>query len=272
MPMPINATPEYFKAEEKFRSAKTQEEKIAALEEMIRECPKHKGTENLLAQLKAKLAKLKKAAPKKSTGKKTGVKKEGEAQVCILGMPNAGKSTLLKKLTGVDVEIADYPYTTKEPAVGMMDYRGVRIQLVEIPATFEPEHMSIVRTTDAIVFVVRDDEDEEKLRKICSDNFINKKTIVLRKDINTEEIKKRVWKMLGLIMVYTRDPATKNDEPMALPRGSTVKDFAERIHKDFVKNFCFARLWRKEDGVVERRVGLNYILEDGDIVEIHQKI
>ncbi len=279
--MPINATAEYFKAEEKFLSAKTREEKIIALEEMIRECPKHKGTENVLAQLKSKLAKLKRtaAAQKKAGTSRHAVRKEGEAQVCLLGLANAGKSTLLKKLTGADVKVASYRYTTKQPAVGMMDYKGLKIQLVEIPATFNSQHMSIVRTADAIVFVVRQEQDAEKLRKICADKFINmrkanmRKVMVLKSNAPVKDTKKRIWDMLDLMMVYTRDPSTKKDEPMALPHRASVKDFAEHIHKDFIKNFHFARLWRKKGSkTIERQVGLNYLLEDGDIVEIHQKI
>ncbi len=50
--MPINATQDYYLAEERYLQADTREEKIAALQDMIRELPKHKGTENLLGQLK----------------------------------------------------------------------------------------------------------------------------------------------------------------------------------------------------------------------------
>jgi hypothetical protein len=58
--MPVNAPAEYFKAEEKFHSSKTREEKIAALEEMIRLLPRHHGSENMIAQLKSRLSKMKK--------------------------------------------------------------------------------------------------------------------------------------------------------------------------------------------------------------------
>ena len=58
--MPVNAPAEYFVAEEKFRKAKVKDEKIIALEEMIRLLPKHHGSENAHADLKSKLAKLRK--------------------------------------------------------------------------------------------------------------------------------------------------------------------------------------------------------------------
>lgn len=259
--MPINATIEYFKAEEKFHSAKTREEKIVALEEMIRELPKHKGVENLLAQLRAKLSKLKKDVPKKVGRIAAAVKKEGEAQVCLIGLTNSGKSTIISKLTDAKPLVADYEYTTKKPVVGMMDYKGVKVQLVEIPSTFQAHYMSIAKTADAIALVVRNSEDDEKrLRQICKDSFIHledKPVVILDSSMNEYELKERIWSHLGLIVVYTRDPGKKRrDEPMALPKGAKVKEFAHHIHKDFVKNFSFARLWRRDArGVHERQVG-----------------
>ena len=82
--MPVNAPIEYYKAEEKFLSARSREEKIETLEEMIRLLPKHKGTEHVLGQLRARMAKLKKQGEKKGARQK-GIKKEGAAQVCLLG-------------------------------------------------------------------------------------------------------------------------------------------------------------------------------------------
>jgi len=272
--MPINAPVEYFKAEEKFRNAKTIEEKIIAIEEMIRFLPKHKGTENLLAQLNAKLARLRKESTKqrKKSGKK-GIEKEGEAQVCILGFANSGKSWLLSKLTDAKPEIADYPYTTTQPTVGMMEYSGVKIQLVEIPATFSPSDMSIARTSDAIVFVYKEISEKKKLEKIAEDNFLKQKRIFVNPwKEGIENIANKIWNMLDLIIVYTKEIGKKKLSPMALPRGSTVKDFAERIHKDFVKNFRFARLFRKEKGKEwVKQVGLDYTLKNGDVVELHMK-
>jgi ribosome-interacting GTPase 1 len=58
--VPANLTPEYKRAEERFRAAKDPEEKLAALEEMLRVMPKHKGTDGLQADIKARIAKLRK--------------------------------------------------------------------------------------------------------------------------------------------------------------------------------------------------------------------
>ncbi len=265
--MPLNATAEYFKAEEKFRAAKTREEKIAALEEMIRECPKHKGAENLLAQLKSKLSKLKKQTQTKTSRKKTGIKKEGDAQVCILGLANSGKSTLLKMLTNAEPEISDIPYTTTEPEVGTMDYEGVKIQLIEIPPMFRREHMSIVQNSDAIVIVYKSEDEKKRLLEII-DSFGIKKPVSIGMG-KPEDIKKSIWESLKLIRVYTKPVGGhEQNKPLVLKAGSTVRDVVLNIHKDFLRYFKFARVWGSTRFPGEK-VGLGYILKDRDIIEIH---
>ncbi|MBI5060740.1 MAG: TGS domain-containing protein [Candidatus Aenigmarchaeota archaeon] len=271
--MPVNPPQEYYIAEQKYLSARSVEEKIACLEEMIRLMPKHHGSETALAQLKSRLAKLKRDSAKKKPGRKAGIAKEGEAQVCLMGFTNSGKSFLLKKLTGAKPEIAEHPYTTIKPEVGMMDYNGIKIQIVELPSTFQPEFMSIARTADAIALLCRDEEEKNELLNILKSNFIRSPVIAvdaLRESLDS--IKTEIWRVLGLIIVYTK--AGKKLSPMALPIKSTVKDFAMRIHKDFIKNFRFARLLRTISGSQQIRnmqVGLDYTLQDGDIVELHTK-
>ena len=268
--MPINASQEYFAAERRYDKAKTPEEKILYLEEMIRLAPKHKGAENMLAQFRGRLAKMKKdlAARKKQKkgGKKQGVVKEGEAQACLLGYTMSGKSTIISKLTDARPAIADHPYTTTRPVIGMMDWSGVKVQLVEIPATLDPEHISVCRSADLVVLVVKDNVDAAKLRAFCREHYVRTKSIivnVLEEDIG--DIRKRIWAALGLIIVYTKSRKGQIS-PMALPAGANVREFALRIHKDFVKDFRFAFLWRNGR---KSQIGLNYILQEGDIVEMH---
>jgi ribosome-interacting GTPase 1 len=260
--MPVNAPAEYFKAEEKFKSARNKEEKIAALEEMIRLLPRHHGSENAHAQLKSRLAKLRKESEKKGA-RKVGVSKEGDAQVCLLGFTNSGKSSLLAGLTNAKPVISEHEYTTTKPEIGMMDYSGIKIQLIEIPSTFDSEYLSIARSAELIVLVIRNAEERKKIKKLVEDNFIRTKAIFVNPfKEELAAIKKNIWAALGLIIVYTKKAKT----PMALPRNSTVRDFALRIHKDFVKNFRFARLWRGNRMI---QAGLKYRLEENDVVEVH---
>jgi len=267
--MPVNAPAEYFAAEAKFQSAKSKEEKIIAMEEMIRLMPRHHGSETALAQLKQKLSKLKKdGASKKKGGSRKGVQKEGEAQVCILGFANCGKSTLLKSLTGASPEISGYAYTTTKPEIGMMDYMGVKIQMVEIPATFRPEDLSICRSAELVLMLAKNKNELKELENMLKSNFIRTKTVYVNPFTDpVSDIKEKIWKSLGMIVAFTRktENGRRHDSPMALQKNPTVEDFAKRIHKDFVKNFRFARLWRNGS---MKQVGLSYRLEHGDIVEI----
>lgn len=292
--MPINAGPEYFLAEKKYLEARTREEKIKYLEEMIRLLPKHKGVHNILAQLKKRLSTLKKETKTKASAKsRFSVKKEGAGQVCIIGLTNSGKSSLLHALSGVDVEIADYPYTTKKPKVAMMQHGDVQIQLIEVPSTFNSDFVSILHTCDLILVLLDATQDIykqlEEITEILENNGLekNKLSIVVNKNdlqkpqgvlsvsakekIGLEELKERIWFELELIRVYTKSPGKqKVAPPLTLPKGSTVRDVAKSVHKDFLKSFKFARVFNSTQ-YSGQKVGLDFRLSDMDIVEIHTK-
>jgi len=361
--MPINAGPEYQKAEKKYHEARTISEKLKALEEMLKTCPKHKGSESLQSEIKQKISKLKDLQEKQkaATGARyqVSVKKEGAAQVVIIGVPNSGKSVLLSKLTNAKPEIAEYPFTTKLPEVGVIDYHGVKIQVVEIPAITEnfsaselgPTLLGIVRQADLVIILANDDSelqlirnelansniitdkerpkinikkagtggimfvgkikgDLKKAKELLRDKGIHNATVefkekVTLKDleevlsegiayvdsivINTknkiEEIKEMIWDNLSLIKVYTKQPGKKKDyPPVALEEGSTIKDLAARVHKDFLKKFiksdgkskviykttARARVWGKSAKYPGIIVGADHVLADEDVVELHK--
>ncbi len=160
--MPTNVTPEYRKAEEAFRVAKSLDEKIERLEDMMSLLPKHKGTDHLYADLKRRMSRLRKQM-EQSTGRRGGgayvdITKEGAAaQVILVGPPNSGKSSILKALSNAHPEVADYPFTTSRMQPGMIPYKDIQIQLVDCPAvTAEFIHMhllSLVRGADAALLV-----------------------------------------------------------------------------------------------------------------------
>ncbi|MBU7009310.1 MAG: GTP-binding protein [Theionarchaea archaeon] len=165
--MPANVTPEYLAAEEEFRKAKNPKEKLRALEKMLSLVPKHKGTEKMQMQIKRKISKTKeemeRKAKKASHGPTFNVKKEGAAQIALVGLPNSGKSVLLNKLTNADVEVGTYQFTTTVPTPGMMEYKDVQIQLVEIPAVIEDvsvgkgfglQILSAIRAADAVALII----------------------------------------------------------------------------------------------------------------------
>ena len=267
--MPTNVTVEYAKAQQKYLNAKTREEKIEALEEMLSAVPDHKGTENLRAQLKQRLAKLKKQAEAKAARKTTTIPKDGDAQVCIIGLTQVGKSTLLSKLTNARPEISNHPYTTVKPEIGTCDYYGVKIQLIEIPSSFDPSLMSIAQNADCIILLYKEKEDLLKLKEILIKFKLKKKFVEIKRDENIDDIKKKIWDSLDLIRVYCKEPGKKPEtKPMILKKGSTIKDAAKKLHKDFLKYFKFARVWGSSKYPGEK-VGLNYELKDNDILEVH---
>ena len=290
--MPVNAGIEYYKAEKEYFSAKSKEEKIKALEKMISSLPRHKGTHNVLAQLKRRLSKLKNETSIKAASKPEFIiRKEGSAQVCIIGLTNSGKSSLLNSLTNTKAKIADYEYTTKKPEVGMMDYHGAKIQLIEIPSTFTSSVLSPLHSCDLILILLDAFldvyEQMEKLTNLLSKRRLENKKILavvnksdirqhknvlsisVKNKVGLEELKNKIWSSLNLIRVYTKIPGKeKSKSPVTLPPGSTVKDVTEHVHKTLLKDFKFARIFNstKFSG---RKVGLAYKLNDMDVVEIH---
>ncbi len=176
--MPANLPAEAEEALEEYRKARSIAEKIKALERALALIPKHKGTENLRAQLKRRLAELRESCERKSKGggfDRYNIKKEGAAQVVIIGYPNVGKSSLLKALTGIDVKIAEYPFTTTEPEIGMLDYEGVKIQIIELPAFQDgfaerrgllAKYISVIRNCDLLLILLDPWEAEEQERII----------------------------------------------------------------------------------------------------------
>lgn len=136
--MPANLSPAFLAARDRLNRAKTDEERLDALQEMLATIPKHKGTEKMQADIRRRIAKLKeKAEQQRRSGKGGGaayhVPREGAAQVALVGAPNAGKSSLLAALTRATPEVAPYPLSTLRPLPGMMQFEDIQIQLVDLP-------------------------------------------------------------------------------------------------------------------------------------------
>ena len=277
--MTVNPGVEYQLAEEGFQNASTAEEKLKALQKMWSTVPKHKSSEGLQRQIKQKLSKYKNLLRKEKSFKRgsssLSIKKEGSATISILGAPNSGKSTLLKKLTNSNVLIADYPFSTVKPEVGILNYKGILLQIIEIPAITEnfeetekgPMYLAIIRMSDVLVVM---NQDLKLIKKELKNNDIHVKSLIVDKDEELEKVRDKIWNSLGLIKVYTKQPGKKFEyPPLSLKKGDTVRELAERVHKDFVKNFKFARIWGKSAKVEGQRIGIDHKLRDEDIVEFH---
>jgi ribosome-interacting GTPase 1 len=86
-----------------------------------------------------------------------------------------------------------------------------------------------------------------------------------------EAFKRVVYDFLGVVRVYTKAPGKKPDldEPYVVAGGSTVLDVAEKVHRDFVANLKYARIWGegKVDGIMAPR---DFLISEGDILELHE--
>src|SRR5690242_12335619 len=172
--MPANLTPQYKKAEEEYRRAQTPEDELRCLELMLREMPKHKGTDKLQAELKAKISKAKAEVETAKKSAKKGqlgfhLPRQGAGRATILGGPNAGKSQLLAKLTRATPEVAPYPFTTREPQPGMMPWEDVQVQLVDTPPitkdVLDSSLLGLIRGADVVLLMVDLGEDDGIDRK-----------------------------------------------------------------------------------------------------------
>ncbi|CAK9061719.1 unnamed protein product [Durusdinium trenchii] len=120
-------------------------QKIAEIEAEMARTQKNKATNAHLGLLKAKLAKLRATIVSEGTRGSGGgggqqgfeVSKTGDARVGLIGFPSVGKSTLLNKMTGSSSEVASYEFTTLTCVPGVFNYKGAKIQLLDLPGIIE---------------------------------------------------------------------------------------------------------------------------------------
>jgi len=306
--MPINAHPEYLNAEKDFNNAQSDEERLEAMEEMVKNLPAHKGAENLRKQVKSRYKKLKeKLSKEKAKAKARGKQQQGikktDMQAIIIGLTNSGKSSLLKALTNKDVKIASYGFTTQFPEVGTMNHRGCQIQLVDMPPIGnENFDKSAVNSSDTLLIVVEKLHEIPEIKKLLKkskakqiivfnkadlyDNNTKRKiteTLKSKKhdfvvtstktDEGLEELKEKIFKSFKKIRVYTKKPNKKEHEPepMILNPKSTIKDAAKKALHGKAHTATRAKIWGPSSKFSGQQVGLKHILKDKDIIELITK-
>jgi len=144
-------------------------EKIKAIQDEMAKTQINKATEHHIGLLKAKIAKLKREQEeniiKKSGMKSDGfdVRRTGDATIVFIGLPSVGKSTLLNKMTKAKSTVGAFTFTTLTVIPGMMDYRGAKIQVLDLPGIIKGAStgkglgkriLSVARTADLVILLL----------------------------------------------------------------------------------------------------------------------
>lgn len=236
------------------------------------------------------------------------VVRQGAAQVALVGKPNAGKSSILHALSGIQIAVGDYAFTTLRPMAALIRIGGVQVQFVEIPGLLAGANegrgngralLSVLREADAIVFCHDAAEPITEFTEIQNEveaagitkpsvlaitkldeyerfNFSAAKAVSnlpvigvsVLDDDSLKMFQDTVWGMLGLVRVFTRHRGEVARDPIALREGSTVHDLAEELHKDLAAEFSSAKIWGPSARFPGQQVGRDHLVEEGDVIEI----
>ena len=234
------------------------------------------------------------------------VRREGAAQIALVGPPNVGKSSLLQALSSIQIKTGDYAFTTTRPVPALTRIKGVLIQLVEIPGLIVGASenrgggralIGVLRGADAIVFCHDASVPPDGLRIVLAEleaAGVEKPSLLaatkadeagpeplaqafpelevigvsVLDDESIEAFREAVWKLTGLARVFLRSDKDIDPEPVALHPPVTVLDVADSIHHELAARCVGARVWGPSARFEGQRVGREHELADGDAVEI----
>ena len=195
--------------------ARTPQEKLEKLEEFLSLVPKHKGTEKLRGQVRRQISTLQKELEEKRR-RRTGrggprffLEKEGAAQIIILGPTKVGRSSLLTSVTNAKTEVSDYPYTTREPVPGMLQFEDLTFQLVEAPALVAGaaagglgglQTLGLARNADGLVLMVDLSENASRQLTMILDELEKARILTQRPRGRIEIERKHVGAGLRIVL------------------------------------------------------------------------
>ena len=229
------------------------------------------------------------------------VRREGAAQIALVGPPNVGKSSLLQALSSIQIKTGDYAFTTTRPVPALTRIGGVLVQLVEIPGLIEGAHedrgggralLGVLRGADAIVYChacgMPLDELETVRAEVAAAGIelpailaatkaddapppvhpeLDVVPVSVLDDESLERFRETVLRLTGLVRVFLRD----GGDPVALYPPVTVEDVAHTIHHELAERCTGARVWGPSAHFAGQRVGRTHELADGDSVEIFER-
>jgi small GTP-binding protein len=230
------------------------------------------------------------------------VRREGVAQIALVGPPNAGKSSLLQALSSIQIKTGDYAFTTTRPVPSVTYIHDCRVQLVEIPGLIEGAAgdrgggralLGVLRGADAMILchaagsplaeleTIRgeletagidkravvavtklDEADDSRVEEVAKACGLPALGVSVLDDDSLDRLRERIWALTGLIRVWLRGDA------QALPPGATVADAARAVHHDLAASCTGARVTGPSAKFDGQRVGRGHVLADGDVVEI----
>jgi small GTP-binding protein len=230
------------------------------------------------------------------------VRREGAAQIALVGPPNAGKSSLLQALSSIQIKTGEYAFTTTRPVPALTRVGGVLVQLVEIPGLLEGASagrggarplLGVLRGADAILFCHDASAPVAELRTVVDEVLaagIERPAVIaatksdeadgaslrvafpafevidvsVLDDASIERLRATIWRLTGLTRIYLRD----GDDPVALRPPVTVLAVADAVHHDLAVRCTGARVWGPSARFAGQRVGRAHLLADGDTIEI----
>lgn len=244
--MPANLPPDARKKWAEVEETKNPRERIKRMEEFLSLVPKHKGTAKTCAQVKKQMAALKREIEEKKkkragkSGPKIFLEKEGAAQIVLLSLTKAGKSSLLSSVTNAKVEISTSPYTTRQPVPGIMDFEDLQFQIIETPALMEGaadgkawglKTLAIARNADGLIIVIDLSRDPIKQLTGILDEM-NKARISTSKPKSRVEIDRKYMGAGLRIVVLGRLIDCTFREVETLLKGYNVTDAFVKIYGD----------------------------------------
>ena len=116
--------------------------------------------------------------------------------------------------------------------------------------------------------LVDEDTLNEVLEKTNADLAISASN-----SLGIEKVKQMIFEKLNLIRLWLKEPGKEADMeiPLIVFKKSTIKDVCNKLHKDFVKKFKFARVWGKSSKFPGQKLMLHHVLKDNDILELHMR-